>query len=380
MTKSRIIVPRHAARQTGTYNISDLRNNYLSIYQFGLNNALGVVQQQLAAYKSSLDSSLATLTETTIERTEAAPSVISRRMAPVDEYGKARTQKAGKNYGRGFPLERFQDATGWTEDFMAGASVRDLVVMTDSVQLAHTNEVRISLALALYTPVQRTLREYIDPAIGYQLLANQYVMPLWNADGEIPSVGPSGQRFDGTHNHYVAVDTLTGTDVDNLANNVGEHSTGNQIVIYINQANAGQVRALAGFVPATIAQVINPLTGAVTTANLDVTRTDDKFLGYTAGGIPVYIKPWALLNYLLCLNLNGPKVVKRRVSKIPMLQGLRIKGVNGEVNLFAQYWEDSFGFGVSNRSGGAVLYFGPRPQGANVATYVAPVFDDTDVF
>lgn len=380
MTKPRIIIPRMSARQTGTYNIQDLRNNYLSIYQFGLSNALAVVSQQLQAYNYSLNSSLATLTETTIERTEAAPSVISRRMAPVDEYGKARTQKAGQNYGRGFPLERFQDATGWTEDFMAGASIRDMVVMTDSVQLAHTNEVRIGLAQAVYTPVQRILREYVDPALGYQTLTGQFIMPLFNGDGEIPSVGPSGQAFDGTHTHYTAVDTLAASDVDTLTNNVGEHSTGNQIVIYINQANAGQVRALTGFVPATIAQVINPLTGAVTTANLDVTRTDDKFLGYTAGGIPVYIKPWALLNYLLCFNLNGPKIIKRRVSKIPMLQGLRIKGVNGEVNLFAQYWEDSFGFGVSSRASGAVLYFGPRPTGAVVATYVAPVFNDQDVY
>ena len=375
----RIVIPQHVARQTGTYNIQDLRNNYLSIYQFGLNNALAVVTQQLAAYKYSLDGSLATLTETTTERTEAAPSVISRRMAPVDEYGKVRTQKAGQNYGRGFPLERFQDATGWTEDFMVGASVRDMVVMTDSVQLAHTNEVRIGLAQALYTPVQRILREYVDPAIGYQILTNQYVMPLFNGDGEIPSVGPSGQQFDGTHSHYAAVDALSAGDVDTLTNNVGEHSTGNQIVLYINQANAAQVRALAGFVAATIAQVINPLTGAVTTANLDVSRTDDKFLGYTGGGIPVYIKPWALLNYLLCINLNGPKVIKRRVSKIPLLQGLRIKGVNGEVNLFSQYWEDSFGFGVSNRASAAVLYFGPRPAGAPSAVYVAPVFDDTGV-
>jgi len=376
MTKPRIIVPQIKARQTGVLSLQDLRANGLSIYTFGLNNALAVVSQQLGAYNYSLNSSLATLTETTTERTEASPGTINRRMAPVDEYGLARTQKAGKNYGRGFPLDRFQDATGWTEDFMAAASIGTMVTQMDSIQLAHTNEVRIALAAALYTPVQRVLREYVDVATGYQILTGQYVMPLYNGDGEIPNVGPSGQSFDGTHTHYTAVDNLTASDLDTLANNVGEHSTGNNIVIYINQVDASKFRAMANFVAATVAQVINPLTGAVALDNLDNTRTDDKFIGYTAGGYPVFIKPWALQNYALCLNLNGPKVIKRRISKIPMLQGLRIKGMNGVVNLFAQYVEDSFGFGVSNRAGGAALYFGPRPAGATVATYVAPPAED----
>jgi len=366
-----------SARQTGVYSIQDLRANSLSIYQFGLNNALAVVSQQLAAYNYTMNSALAALTETTTERTEASPSTINRRMRQVDEFGLTNTQKAGKNYGRGFPLDRYQDATGWTEDFMAAASIGDMVTMIDSFQLAHTNEVRFALAAALYTPIQRVLREYVDPAIGYQTLTNQFVMPLYSGDGEIPSVGPSGQAFDGTHNHYTAVDNLTASDLDTLANNVGEHTAGNKIVIYINQVDAAKFRAMANFVAATVATVINPTTGATTTENLDNSRTDDKFLGYTAGGYPVYIKPWAIQNYALCLNLNGAKVIKRRISKIPMLQGLRIKGVNGTVNLFAQYMEDSFGFGVSNRAGGAVLYFGPRPNGATSPTYVAPTFDTT---
>lgn len=370
----RIILPAHTSRQTGTYQISDLRANYMSVYEFGMANALAVVTAQLTAYNATLAASLAALTETTTARTEASPGTSNRRMQPVDEFGKVRTQKTGKAYGRGFPLERFQDATGWTEDFWARASVADMMVMTDSVQLGHTNEVRNQLAGALYNPVQRQLREYVDPAIGYQILDNVYVKPLANADGEVPSVGPSGQSFDGNHNHYLFSNGLTDAAVESLSNTVGEHSTGNSLVLYVNMVDASKVRALPGFVPATIAAVNPGANITTTTTPLDVTRTDDKFIGYTAAGIPVYIKPWALQNYMLCINLNGPRAIKRRVSDVALLRGLRIKGENGEVNLFARYWEDNFGFGVSNRVAAAVLYFA-----TNASAYVAPASDDAGV-
>jgi hypothetical protein len=362
-----LVLPRHVSRQTGTYQISDLRANYMSVYDFGLANALAVVVQQMQTYNGVLNSSLLALTETTTERSEASPAAISRGMAKVDEFGVVRTQKSGKSYGRGFPLDRYQDGTGWTEDFWARASVADMMVMTDSVQLGHTNNVRSALADALYNPIQRVLSEYVDPAIGYQILDNLFVKPLYNADGEIPSVGPAGQSFDGTHNHYLFSDGLTGDALDALTNTVGEHTTGNSLVIYCNVVDASKFRALAGFVPAVVAQVTPATTTASTTVPLDVSRTDDKFIGYTASGIPVYIKPWALQNYALCINLTGPRAIKRRVSSIPLLRGLRIKGENGEVSLYSRYWEDNFGFGVSNRAGAAVLYFA-----AGAVAYVAP--------
>lgn len=369
---TRILLPQHSARQTGTYQISDLRANYMSIYQFGLANALAVVTAQLVAYNTMLSESLATLTTTTTERQEASPGSANVRMMPVDEFGLVRTQKNGLSYGRGFPLERYQFATGWTEDFMAQGTVSDLVIMTDSAQLAHTNQVRQDMAQALYNPIQRVLREYTNPAIGFQTLTGVFVKPLFNADGEIPSTGPAGQIFDGTHNHYLFSNGLSVTALDALTNTVGEHSTGNSLRIYINAIDASLMRATAGFVPALIAQVVAPNNTFSTTTPLDVSQTDNKFIGYTSSGIPVLVKPWALQNYALCINLGGVKPLKRRIHPAPILQGYRIKGDQGEVSLFSRYWEDSFGFGISNRAGASVLYFA---TGASV--YVAPVFDDS---
>lgn len=367
-----LILPAHIARQTGTYQLSDLRNNYMSLYQFGLPNALAVVTAQLTAYNALMNASLAALTTTTTERQEASPGTANTRMMPVDEFGKIRTQKGNTSYGRGFPLERYQYATGWTEDFMAQGTIADMVIMTESAQLAHTNQIRQDLAQALYNPVQRVLKEYTTPNIGYQILTGVYVKPLFNGDGEVPSVGPSGQTFNGSHNHYLFSDGLTTAALDALTNTVGEHSTGNNLVIYINAVDASAMRATPGFVPAVISQVNAPNNTFSTTVALDVSRTDDKFIGYTASGIPVSIKPWARQNYALCLNLAGPKPIKRRIHTAPMLQGYRIKGENGEVTLFARYMEDNFGFGVSNRAAAAVLYFA---TGATV--YVGTTDDDT---
>ena len=362
-----LILPAHVAQQTGTYQISDLRANYMSVYEFGLGNALAIVTQQMQTYNAVLNSALLALTETTTERTEASPAATTSGFSEVDEFGLVRTQKGGKSYGRGFPLGRFQDGTGWTEDFWARASVADMLVMTDRVQLGHTNTVRGKLAEALYNPIQRLLSEYVDPAIGYQTIDNVFVKPLYNGDGEVPGTGPAGQAFDGTHNHYLFNNGLTGDGLDTLTNTVGEHTTGNSLVIYINVVDASKMRATPGFVPAVVSGVTPATTVASTTTPLDVSRTDDKFIGYTGGGIPVYIKPWALQNYALCINLTGPRAIKRRVSSVPLLRGLRIKGENGTVNLFARYYEDNFGFGISNRAGAAVLYFA-----AGAVAYVAP--------
>ena len=368
LSAARLTLPTHVARQTGTFQIADLRANYMSVYEFGTANALAVITQQLQTYNGVLTSSLLALTETTTERSESSPAATQRRMAKVDEFGLVRTQKSGRSYIRGFPLERVQDATGWTEDFWARASVADMMTMTDQVMLGHTNDVRSALADALYNPIQRVLSEYVDPALGYQLLDNLFVKPLYNADGEVPSVGPAGQSFDGAHNHYMFSSGLTTDALEALTNTVGEHSTGNSLVIYCNVVDASKFRNLAGFVPAVVSGVTPATTAASTSVPLDVSRTDDKFLGFTAAGIPVYIKPWAIQNYALCINLNGPRAVKRRVSSIPLLRGLRIKGENGEVNLFARYWEDNYGFGVSNRAAAAVLYFA-----TGAVAYVAPV-------
>lgn len=372
MSKRIFHLPR--ARQTGTYNLTDLRANDMTLAEFGVPNALAVLTGQLAIYNAQLTNSMSVLASVTTERLEYAPIGSGMRMTPVDEYGNARTQKGGGSQGRGFPLATNQAATGWTEHFGLIGTVREFMRMTDDAQLAHTTSIREALAYALYNPQERPLVEslVLGPYARPEVFNDVKVKPLYNGDGEVPEVSPSGKRFEAGHNHYLGSDGLDASAVEALVQTVGEHSTGNNLIIYINEADAAAFRALPGFATNTVAQVIGPNNQVQTTVNLDVTRTDDRQIGFTAGGIPVATKPWAIAGYALCMNLNGPKALKMRVPAQAVLRGLRLKGQEGNTVLKAQTWEATFGFGASNRGAAAILNFGPKPQGAPANAYAAP--------
>lgn len=371
-TIARIHLPR--ARQTGTFNLADLRASDQSLAEFGVTNALAVLTAQITAYNNLLTSSMAALVDQTTERFEAAPIMAGMQMVDVDEYGNSRTQKGGSSAGRGFPLMTKQIATGWTEHFGLIASVSQFVAMNDQAQLAHTQAIRTELSKAFYNPTSRALTEslVLGPYVRPEIIGGVQVKPLYNGDDEVPPVSPNGATFSSGHNHYLGSDGLSNAAVDALTQTVGEHSTGNSLIIYINEADAAAFRALPGFAVATVAQVIGPTTQVQTSVNLDVSQTDDRIIGYTAGGIPVRTKPWAIAGYAICVNLNGPKALKMRQPAQAALRGLRLKGQEGNTVLKAQTWEATFGFGASNRGAAAILHFGVKPNGVPASTYAAP--------
>jgi hypothetical protein len=61
-------------------------------------------------------------------------------------------------------------------------------------------------------------------------------------------VGPNGEVFATSHNHYLANATLTTTVATNLITAVQEHYNSGQPVVVINSADEATWRALTGFV------------------------------------------------------------------------------------------------------------------------------------
>lgn len=368
-----------AARQTGTFQLSDLQEGgaygNMTIAEFGVANALAVADQLTASYNQRLTQNMMALAEITTERYDVENVTGGMRMRRTSEYTNTETQRGGTIAGRGFPLISNGIATGWTEHFDAIATVGAFTAMTIGAQSANDTQIREDLAQALYNPNERPLYESLklDSRLPLEMVTGVKVKPLYNGDGEVPQPSPMGKKFDGTHNHYLSSDGLTNDAVDALAQTVGEHSVGNRIVIEIAEADAGLFRALPGFVPATIAAVTPGANQATTNTPLDVTQTDNRFIGHTAGGYPVQTKPWAMPGYAVARNLNGPRAVKMRVPKQAVLRGLRLKGQEGNTILKAQTWESIFGFGVSNRAGAAVLQFRNFSVGNTSKVYEKPV-------
>ena len=190
---------------------------------------------------------------------------------------------------------------------------------------------------------------------------------LINADSSPMQNGPNGEVFDGTtHTHFDGSATLTAAAVSASVTDVAEHRIGVKLRIYINQADAAAFALLAGFTPLNAAylQQINLSTSAILDPRLDITKTDNRMIGYF-NAAEVWTKPWVSQNYLIVIDTAAPiKPLARRVR--PNDRGLYIAAQLDTHPLHAQYFQRYQGFAAWGRVAAAVLKF-------NNATYSVPV-------
>lgn len=368
--------------QTGTYSLADLRANGAygnqTLAEFGVPNALAVVNTLTQQYNQRLTQSLTSLADTTTERfgSEAVGGAV--RMERVSEYTNVRTQKAGSSVGRGFPLHAFNAATGWTEHFEAITTVASFVQMTEQVQGANDDMTRNEIMVALFRPDERDIEEDIisDLNIRREVIEGGKVKPLYNGDGEIP-VTANGSKLPGTHSHYLGSNGLSNEALDVAVQTVAEHSRGNQIVINISEANVADFMALPGFIPARLDGTTPALGQQVANFTLDLTQNDSRNIGYTKSGYLVRTRPWVPKGYAVPWNLaaNASKVLRVRVPTATVFRGLRLRGQEGNTILKARTWENQMGVGVSNRGGAAVLKF----DAADGRYAVPAVVEDIDL-
>lgn len=350
--------------QTGTYSLADLRANGAygnqTLAEFGVPNALAVVNTLTAQYNQRLTASLTALADTTTERfgSEALGGAI--RMERVSEYINVRTQKGGSSVGRGFPLHAFNAATGWTEHFEAVTTVASFVQMTELVQAANDEMARNEIMVALFNPEERDIEEDIvsDFGIRREVIEGGKVKPLFNGDGE-KAVNYNGTAVAADHSHYLGSNGISNEALDATARTVAEHSSGNRIVIYINEANVSDVMNLPGFIPAQIAGTVPAVGQQVANFTLDLSQNDSRDIGYTKSGYLVRTRPWVPQGYAVAWNhgANISKVLRVRVPAAAVFRGLRLRGQEGNTILKARTWENQMGVGVSNRGGAAILDF-----------------------
>ncbi len=354
-------VPRLA--QTGTYTLADLRANGTygsqTLAEFGVPNALAVVNTLTQQYNQRLTTNLTALADTTTDRFVSETIGGSIRMERVSEYTNTRTQKGGKSVGRGMPLHAFNVATGWTEHFEALTTMSSFVQMLEQVQAANDDMVRSELMVALFNPEERDIEEDIisDFEIRREVIEGGKVKPLYNMDDEV-AVTANGTKL-GAHSHYLGSNGLTNAALDVAINTVAEHSRGNQIVVNINEADVATFMALPGFVAARLDGVTPSLTTATANFTLDLTQTDNRNIGYLKSGHLVRTRPWVFQGYAVPWNLgaNASKVLRIRIPKARVFQGLRLRGQEGNTVLKARTWENQLGAGVSNRGGASILKF-----------------------
>lgn len=323
----------------GTLAVTDalvsLLGNQVSVITFGTQAAYTQIQEENAAYNRVVQEELAMFTERSEDVTRAYGGAGIIDAEEMNEFDSVDASKVTGAYPVSFPLTRHGSKVGYTSDFLATNSVDQLAAQYLAARTGDQIKIQSKIRRALYVPVSRPVylpgtrtvnpNAYIDRLVPPNVPLGIY--PLLNADGAPVPVGPNGETFDGaTHTHYMASDwTAPGStpstrdgDLQATCNNLLEHAVDGDLMIVINRAQEGAMRALPNFVrnfdsTVRVADTITYATGA-----LDVRQTFNRCIG-TFNGFEVWVKPWALPGKIVPMamggGVGGGKVLVWRVRK-----------------------------------------------------------------
>lgn len=361
------------ALQTGTHTIADLAENAFAtttVSEFGIDNMNDAIQADLGMHNRRVEEIVSELAEVSTERSTIYGTNAQGEMVQKDEFTRAPTQKIVLGSKVEFPLDGFEFAVGWTAMFLKRASVQDMAKATIAARQAHLRRIAFDIKNALFGPVNFT---WTDRLVDSNDLA---VKRLLNADSAPIPNGPNGETFTAsTHTHYDYIDWAAANAaakipaIQALIQDVVEHGHGADIRLYINRAQETDIRALTpNFAPLPPPNIEFRNTDTAV-GRLDTTRMDNRMIGFF-DGIPVWTKPWVPASYFLTFSAGAPpaqKPLRYRVSDV-LGRGLVIAGEIITHPLQAQYMNAHHGFGVKERTNGAILYLGSG------SAYAAPAF------
>lgn len=338
---------------TGIYSVDDLlavRN--ASAAEFGAEKVFDTLKNDLSFYNGLISEQMSFMAENVDEQSRVYGGSVLHEMTQVDEYGVAPSKKGYITSDVSFPLRLFSSSIGWTQKYLEVASPAELMSEYLSVRGGHSYEVTRQIKNAIYNKDNYTFVDRLTNSVS--LTIRRFV----NADGQaIPDF--NGKSFDGaSHTHYKAKAgaSLANADIDGLVSNVTEHGHTRGLMLVVSLANKAAITALTGFTPLSSKVMVYNATDS-TVVKLDTTDLDNQHIGYW-GDIPVWVKPYAVENYVLCITTEGEKALGFRQRKQDSLKGLRLVSEIPSFPLISKSFEAEFGVAVNSRTSGAVLYIG----------------------
>ena len=344
----------------GTLSTLDtLRASQQSIAAYGEDNAFQSIELARQAHNEIFRTMTEGFVEISTDRQRRYGGDADMTMDEVDEYGRGDAQKIAAGVTVGFPLRLFDVSVQWTRKFMQNSSVSELAANFTAAEVAHIKRLQREVKRAIFTPTNST---FVDHLVDNVSLA---VKAFNNNDSAAVPVGPNGETFAGSHQHYIArVGALAATDISAVIELVVEHHNTGQPMLYINRAQEAAVRGFTSNFTAYVDARIVPGSG-VTVANGELNQTNlyNRAIGIFDAA-EVWVKPWVPANYMFAFVAGAPKPLVLR-ERNPGSSGLTIAAEDEAYPLRAQTLEAEFGVGVWTRTNGAVLYTGGT-------SYVAP--------
>lgn len=353
---------------TGTYTVADLQSiTTQTAVDFGLEPIRATLAADLAAYNAVVDDMLMDLATPSTDRERIYGASADGEMLESDEYDRGVAVKQGAGSNVGFPLKKFVKDVGWTRDYMLQNTPAQIANTVLAIQSMHTRALRRELQRAVFGSANYTIRDrFQSPQIDLA------VKRLVNADSAAIPNGPNGETFTAaSHTHYDFLDgaSPTAASLTALIEDVVEHGHGARILLNINRAAETAVRALTGFVA-----YADPRLTLATSANqanqrLDMSRLDNRAIGLF-GAAEVWVRSWVPAGYVFAYDAGTDlKPLVYRQHPVASIRGLRIVANLDDYPLYAEVMDSYFGFGVWNRTNGAVLYYA-----ASASAYVDPTF------
>ena len=276
------------------------------------------------------------------------------RRGPSGRYGAV---KATGSWDVAFPLEDFGAELAGDDVTMAYMTVQELNNHILTVTAKNVNTVRFEMLKALLNNTQGTV---VDPLWG-----SLSIEPLANGDTVVypPVLGSETEAID---DHYLessyAASAISDannpyeTIRDELEEHFGAATGGENIVVFVNNAQRAKTEDLTDFdpVPDNYIRV-----GDNVNVPIGLPNVPGRILGRVSG---CWVAEWRWIPsaYMLGILLSEAGPLMRRVDPADtgLGQGLQLVAQEEEFPFQSSVWRHRFGFGAGNRLNGVVMELG----------------------
>lgn len=309
-------------------------------------------QAEIAATTSALISS-----ETEIWQEQfVLPS--GGRMHPIGGMTDAPAHRSVGSWTVAYPLKEFGNTLGQTHVDMAYMPIGEFERQVDGIVERSVNTLR-------YEILRRLLKNTTDSVFEARPAgATLTIQPLANGDTVVyPPV--EGSETEATDNHYLvsgyAASGINDTNnplvlaADELIEHFPISTGGNNIVVFINNAQTALISALTEF-DSVVDNFIRA--GGNTDIPFNLPNVPGKIIGRTnVSGVWVVEWRWMPANYMFATNLEVEAPLKMRVDQAAsgLQRGLHMHITDPNRPIQTAEWKYRFGIGCANRLNGVVV-------------------------
>lgn len=285
----------------------------------------------------------------------AVPS--NRGFEQATELGQP-TKRRVAYVSRGFPLDHYDTAYGYSQEFIDSAVGRDLLAIVDDIETDWTRLNMNVVLEAIFRSSNITDKDGVS------------VKSLYNADGEVP---PPWKRYrhQGNHTHYLTSgdSTFDETNIQAMEDHLVHHGFENGLVLFVSRTDYPTIAGLSTFVPATSADRPVVVDGQIVGGGKPTSAMGMNVQGYV-GLLSVVIEEEIPAGYILAWATGGTlsprNVVGLRFHENPSARGLRlVQGPRQDYPIYDAFYDGYLGAGVRQRGAAVVMQ-------ATASSYEAP--------